>query len=38
VTGHGVPERDMPNFTGPSRQDAPWISDAALAALLAGAE
>jgi hypothetical protein len=28
----------MPNFTGPSRQDAPWISDAVLAALLAGAE
>jgi hypothetical protein len=28
----------MPNFTGPSRRDAPLISDAALAALLAGAE
>src|SRR5215472_11503836 len=38
VTGHDVPERDMPNFTGPSRWDAPLISDAALAALLAGAE
>jgi hypothetical protein len=28
----------MPNFTGPSRQDVPWISDAALAAMLAGGE
>ncbi len=28
----------MPNFTGPSRRAAPLISDAALAALLAGAE
>jgi len=28
----------MTNFTGPSRQDAPLISDASLAALLAGAE
>ena len=28
----------MPNFTGPSRRDAPLISDAALAALLEGAE
>jgi len=38
VTGHDVPERDMPNSIWPSRQDASWISDAALAALLAGAE
>jgi hypothetical protein len=28
----------MPNFTGSSRRDAPWLSDASLAALLAGAE
>jgi hypothetical protein len=28
----------MPNFTGPSRRDVPLISDAALAALLTGAE
>jgi hypothetical protein len=28
----------MPNFTGPNRRDVPLISDAALAALLTGAE
>ena len=38
MTGHDVPDRDMPNFTWPSRPDAPLISDASLAALLAGAE
>jgi hypothetical protein len=35
VTGPDVPDRDMPNFTWPSCRDAPVISDAALAALLA---
>jgi hypothetical protein len=38
MTGPDVPDRDMPNFTRPSRQDAPLISDASLAALLAGVE
>ncbi|HET7244742.1 MAG TPA: hypothetical protein VFJ07_07880 [Streptosporangiaceae bacterium] len=38
MTGHDVPERDMPNFTWPNRRDVLLISDASLAALLTGAE
>jgi hypothetical protein len=38
VTGQDVPDLDMPNSTWPGRRDASLISDAALAALLAGAE
>jgi hypothetical protein len=38
MTGHDVPYRDMPIFTGPSQWDVPSISDASLSALLSGAE
>jgi hypothetical protein len=38
MTGHDVPDPDMPNFPWPSRRDASSISDASLAALLAGAK
>jgi len=38
VTGHDVPDREMPNFTWPNWREVPLISDASLEALLAGAE
>jgi hypothetical protein len=38
VTGHGVPHGDMPNFPWSGRREAASLSDAALAALLAGAD
>jgi hypothetical protein len=38
VTGHDVPEDDMPNLPWPSRRDVPASSDASLSALLAGTE
>ena len=38
MTGEDVPHGDMRNFPWPSRPDVPVVSDASLAALLAGAE
>jgi hypothetical protein len=38
MTGHGGSEGDMPNLWWLSRQDAPDMGDASLAALLAGSE
>jgi len=38
VTGRDVPDRDVPDFPRPNRRDVPVLSDASLAALLAGAE
>jgi hypothetical protein len=38
MTGHSVPDRDMPNFLGPGHRDVPMIGDTSLAALLAGTE
>jgi hypothetical protein len=38
VTGYGVPDGDMPSLPWPLRQDESKMTDAALAALLAGKE
>jgi hypothetical protein len=38
VTGHDVPDRDMPNFLWPGHRDVPMIGDTFLAALLAGTQ
>ena len=38
MSGRDVPDPDMPGFLLPGRRDVPAISDASLAALLAGAE
>jgi hypothetical protein len=38
MTGHDVPDRDMPNFPWPGHWDVPMIGDTSLAALLAGTE